>query len=350
MKIVIDAMGGDNAPKSTVEGALLAIKEYGVEIILTGDKEQILKELESKEYDKSKLEIIHTTEIIENEDKPVKAIKSKKDSSMVVGLKLVKDKKADAIVSAGSTGALLAGGLFVVGRIRGIDRPSLCAGLPNKKGGITLLADSGANVDCKVKNLVQFSYMSDIYLKKVLGVENPRIGLLNIGTEEGKGNELVKESYNEIKKLDINFVGNVEARDVMNAVCDAIICDGFSGNILLKTSEGVAMGLMEVMKETLLSSFKGKLGALMIKDDLKKVKSLLDYTEYGGAPLLGVKGGVIKAHGSSNSRAIKNAVNQAIKFAKGDVVADIEKAIKDIKEKEDKQKELENQQNLDDKQ
>lgn len=347
MKIVIDAMGGDNAPKSTIEGAVLAINEYGVDIILTGDKDIIEKELESKTYDKSKLEIVHTTEVIENEDKPVQAVRRKKDSSMVVGLKLVKDKKADAIVSAGNTGALLAGGLFVVGRIKGIDRPCLCPGLPNVKGGITLLADGGANADCKPKNLVQFAFMSDIYLRKVLNIENPRIGLANIGVEEGKGNDLMKNSFYELKELDLNFVGNVEARDVINSVCDAIVCDGFTGNILLKTCEGVAMGLMGLMKERFMSSFKGKMGALMLKDDFKAIKSMMDYTEYGGAPLLGVKGGVIKAHGSSDGFAIKNAVNQAIKFAGGNVVEDIEKVLKELEEKESTKKDAEEQADTD---
>ena len=262
------------------------------------------------------------------------AVRRKKDSSMVVALNLVKDKKADAIVSAGSTGALLAGGTLIVGRIKGIDRPCLCPGLPNIKGGITLLADGGANADCKPKNLTQFAFMSDIYLRKVIGLENPRIGLANIGTEEGKGNELVKEAYYELKDLDLNFVGNVEARDVINSVCDALICDGFTGNILLKSTEGVAMSVMNLIKETLLGSTKGKLGAMLIKDDLKKLKSYMDYSEYGGAPLLGVNGGVIKAHGSSNAFAIKNAINQAIKFANGNVVNDIEQVLKELEEKE----------------
>ena len=262
------------------------------------------------------------------------AVRRKKDSSMVVALNLVKDKKADAIVSAGSTGALLAGGTLIVGRIKGIDRPCLCPGLPNIKGGITLLADGGANADCKPKNLTQFAFMSDIYLRKVIGLENPRIGLANIGTEEGKGNELVKEAFYDIKDLDLNFVGNVEARDVINSVCDALICDGFTGNTLLKSCEGVAMSLMKLMKEKFMASFKGKMGALMLKDSLKEIKSMMDYTEYGGAPLLGVKGGVIKAHGSSNAFAIKNAINQAIKFANGNVVNDIEQVLKELEEKE----------------
>ena len=307
MKIVVDGMGGDNAPKSNVEGVVNAIKEYNVDIIITGDKDLLEKEFSNYEFDKSKLEIVHTTEVIENEDKPVKAIRSKKDSSMVVGLKLVKEGKAQAFISAGNTGAVLAGGVFVVGRIKGIDRPCLCPAIPNVKRGMTLIADSGANADCKPINLVQFAGMSNIYASKVLGINNPKIALANIGIEEGKGNDLVKKSYEELKNLDLNFIGNVEARDVINAYTDIIVCDGFTGNILLKSTEGVAMSVMN-----------------LIKDDLKKLKSYMDYSEYGGAPLLGVNGGVIKAHGSSDSKAIKNAINQGIKFAKGNVVKEIE--------------------------
>ncbi|WP_042271819.1 phosphate acyltransferase PlsX [[Clostridium] dakarense] len=334
MKIVIDGMGGDNAPKSNVEGVVNAIKEYNVDLIITGDKEILEKEFSNYEFDRSKLEIVHTTEIIENEDKPVKAIRAKKDSSMVVALKMVKEGKADAIISAGSTGALLAGGLFVVGRIKGIDRPCLCPALPNAKRGMTIIADGGANVDCKPRNLVDFAAMSNIYAKKVLGMDNPKVALANVGSEEGKGNDLVKKAYEELKNIDINFIGNVEARDVINAYTDIIVCDGFTGNILLKSAEGVAMSVMKLIKETLLSSTKGKIGAMFIKDDLKKLKSFMDYSEYGGAPLLGVNGGVIKAHGSSNSTAIKNAINQGIKFAKGNVVEDIKEFIKDMEDKQ----------------
>ena len=334
MKIVVDGMGGDNAPKSNVEGVVNAIKEYNVDIIITGDKDLLEKEFSNYEFDKSKLEIVHTTEVIENEDKPVKAIRSKKDSSMVVGLKLVKEGKAQAFISAGNTGAVLAGGVFVVGRIKGIDRPCLCPAIPNVKRGMTLIADSGANADCKPINLVQFAGMSNIYASKVLGINNPKIALANIGIEEGKGNDLVKKSYEELKNLDLYFIGNVEARDVINAYTDIIVCDGFTGNTLLKSCEGVAMSLMKLMKEKFMASFKGKMGALMLKDSLKEIKSMMDYTEYGGAPLLGVKGGVIKAHGSSNAFAIKNAINQAIKFANGNVVNDIEQVLKELEEKE----------------
>ncbi len=332
MRIVIDGMGGDNAPKSNVEGVVNAIKEYSVDLIITGDKDILEKEFSKYDFDRNKLEIVHTTEIIENEDKPVKAIRSKKDSSMVVALRLVKEGKADAIVSAGSTGALLAGGLFIVGRIKGIDRPCLCPAIPNVNKGMTIIADGGANADCKPRNLVDFAAMSNIYAKKVLCINNPKIGLANIGLEEGKGNDLVKKAYEELKNIDINFIGNVEARDVINDCTDIIVCDGFTGNILLKSTEGVAMSVMKLIKETLLSSTKGKIGAMLIKDDLKKLKSYIDYSEYGGAPLLGVNGGVIKAHGSSNSTAIKNAINQGIKFANGNVVEDIKEFIKVMEE------------------
>ncbi len=332
MKIAVDGMGGDNAPKSNVEGCVNAIKEYGVDIIITGDKEILEKEFSKYDFDKSKLEIINTTEVVTNEDKPVEAIRSKKDSSMVVALKLVKEKKADAVISAGNTGALLTGGLLVVGRIKGIDRPCLCPAIPNVKMGMTLIADGGANADCKPINLVQFAGMSNIYAKKVLGLTSPKISIANIGSEEGKGNDITKKSYDEIKKLDLNFIGNIEARDLINGVTDIIVCDGFTGNILLKSAEGVAMSVMKLIKETLLSSTKGKIGAMFIKNDMQKLKSMMDYSEYGGAPLLGVNGGVIKAHGSSDSVAIKNAINQGIKFAKGNVLEDIKSFVQTEKE------------------
>lgn len=339
MRIVVDGMGGDNAPKAIVGGVVEAIKEYNIDIIITGDKELLEQEFASYEFDRSKLEIIHTTEVIENEDKPVQAVRRKKDSSMVVALNLVKEGKADAIVSAGSTGALLTGATLIVGRIKGIDRPCLCPCMPNIEKGMTIIADGGANADCKARNLSEFAMMGDIYLKKVLGIKNPRIGLGNIGSEEGKGNELVKAAYEELKTMDLNFVGNIEGRDAISSKADVIVCDGFTGNIILKTCEGVAMGMMKLMKESLMSSTKGKIGAFLIKDDLRKLKAFLDYSEYGGAPFLGVKGGVIKAHGSSNSKAIKNAINQAIKFAQGNVVEDIELYLSTKKEKEKLKKE-----------
>ncbi len=329
MKIVVDGMGGDNAPKSNVEGVVDAIKEYDIDVIITGDEAILKKEFEKYDFNKDKLEIVHTTEIVENDDNPVKAIRAKKDSSMVVGLRLVKENKAQAFVSAGNTGAVLAGGLFVVGRIKGIDRPCLCAAIPNIYKGKTIIADSGANVDCKPLNLIQFAGMSDIYAKEVLDIKNPRVALANIGVEETKGNELAIKSYEEISKLDLNFIGNLEARDIINNKTDIVVCDGFTGNILLKSTEGISMSVMNLIKDTLKSSTKGKLGGLLIKDDMNKLKSYMDYAEYGGAPLIGVNGGVIKAHGSSDRRAIKNAINQGIKFVEGNVVEKINNFIEE---------------------
>ncbi len=328
MKIVIDGMGGDNAPQAVVEGACMAVNEYGVEIVITGDQDLIQKELEKHTYDKDKISIVHTTQVITNEEKPVQAIRKKKDSSMVVALNMVKNKEADIVISAGSTGALLSGGVFIVKRIKGISRPCICATLPTIDGGATMLADTGANVDCDVQNLKDFAFMTDIYARKVLKKENPRLALANIGTEEGKGNDLLKKSYEEFKQLEgINFVGNMETRDILNGVCDIVVCDGFIGNIILKTVEGSVLSLFKKLKEAMLSTTKSKIGAILMKSELKEIKDLLDYTSYGGAPFLGVEGGVIKAHGSSNAKSIKNAIYQGIKFHEGQVVEEIKKYV-----------------------
>lgn len=335
MKIVIDAMGGDNAPRSTVEGAVLALKNFPVEIVLTGDKEKIERALESYEYDKSRLEIIHTTQKIENEDKPVKAIRSKKDSSMVVGLNLVKEKKADGIVSAGNTGALLAGGLFVLGRLKGIDRPALCSYLPTREG-VSILIDAGANADCKPQNILEFGMMGSAYAQGVLKLQNPKVGIVNIGAEEGKGNELTKKAYELLKEntIDINFVGNVEARDIPSGDVDVIVCDGFTGNVVLKLTEGVAMTMFSMLKSAFTKNTVTKLGALLSKGGLMDMKKRLDYKEYGGAPFMGVDGCLIKAHGSSDSKAIMNAVRQAIAFNEGNVLENIKSSLRKIREDE----------------
>lgn len=328
MKVVIDGMGGDNAPQATVEGACMAVNEYGVEIIITGDEKIINEELKKHNYDKSKISVVHTTQVIENTEKPVSAIRSKTDSSMVVALKMVKDNKADVIVSAGSTGALLSGGVFIVKRIKGISRPCICAALPTLEGGFTMISDTGANVDCNPTNLRDFAIMTDIYAKKVHGVKEPRVALANIGTEDGKGNDLIKKTFDVLKEeKTINFIGNMETREILNGVCDIAVCDGFTGNIILKTVEGSVLSLFKKIKEVMMSSTKSKIGALLLKNDLSKVKAILDYSEHGGAPFLGVDGGVIKAHGSSDAKAIKNAINQGIKFSKGNVVEEIKKYI-----------------------
>ncbi|MGL5439068.1 MAG: phosphate acyltransferase PlsX [Filifactoraceae bacterium] len=315
MKIGIDVMGGDNAPVSTIKGAVMALEEFPeLTMVLVGDMGKIDELLEEEKYDKSRVEIVHASEVIENEDKPVKAIRSKKDSSMVVGLKLLKDKVIDGFVSAGNTGALLAGGIFVVGRIKGIDRPALGGFYPTLKGS-TVILDVGANADCKPRNLEEFGVMGGLYAKEVLGLENPRVALVNIGAEETKGDELYIETHKLLKESNsINFVGNIEARYIPDGDVDVVICDGFTGNIIIKTTEGVAAALMKRMKECLLSNLKGKLGAVLIKDNLRELRNMFDYEELGGAPLLGLDGAIIKAHGSSSPKAIKNAIKAAKVF------------------------------------
>jgi len=310
MRIAIDAMGGDNAPKAIIEGALQAIQEYDIEVFLVGKKDEMNKYMENELINSSRLNIVDASEIILNDDSPVNAIRQKKDSSMVIGLKLVKEGQCDAFVSAGSTGAFLAGSLLKVGRIKGIDRPALSPIMPTIEGSCMII-DAGANVDCKPKNLEQFAIMGSIYMQKVNNIARPRVGILNIGTEEGKGNELTKQSYELLSKLNINFIGNVEARDILTGVCDVCVCDGFAGNILLKSSEGAAATIFKLLKKEFTKNTKNKIGALLLKDGIKDFKKKFDYTEYGGAPFLGIDGIMIKAHGSSDANAFKNAIRQA---------------------------------------
>lgn len=310
MKIAIDAMGGDHAPKSAVVGAIQAVKEYGVEVYLVGIKEEIHKHMAEEDKSNEKITIIEASEVIGNDDTPVTAIKQKKDSSMVVGLKQVKEGSCDAFLSAGSTGAFLAGSLLKVGRIKGIDRPALSPLIPTTKG-LCMIIDAGANLDSKPKNLQQFAIMGSIYMEKVMGISSPRVGLLNVGTEEGKGNDLTKQSYELLRQLNINFIGNIEARDVAEGICDVCVCDGFAGNVLLKTTEGVAQAIFDILKDILMESVVTKVAALMLKKGLRSFKKKFDYKEVGGAPFMGIDGIMIKAHGSSDERAIKNAVRQA---------------------------------------
>ena len=336
MKIVIDGMGGDNAPMAPVEGACMAVKEYGIDIVITGDKGLLEAELAKYDCDKTKIEIVPTSQVITNDEKPVVATRRKTDSSMVVALHMVKNKKADAMVSAGSTGALLSGGVFVIKRIKGISRPCICTAIPTMDGGLSLLSDTGANVDCDAQQLVDFAAMTNIYAKRVMKIDKPRVALANIGTEEGKGNDLVKTTFDLLKdRNDMNFIGNMETREILNGVCDVVICDGFIGNMIVKTLEGTVLSLFKKLKETMMSSTKAKLGALMMKDSLRGLKDSLDYSSHGGAPFLGVEGGLIKAHGSSDARAIKNAIRQAIQFVDGNVVEEIRAYISSDQEKEE---------------
>jgi len=329
MRIVLDAMGGDHGPAVTVKGAVAAVNEYGVHMILTGDEVKLRTELNKYNFPTASIEIIHCTESIENEDKPVAAIRKKKDSSMVVALNLVKAGKADAVISAGNTGALLAGGLFVLGRIPGIDRPALAPVFPTSKG-VSVLIDGGANADCKPRNFLEFGLMGSIYAEKALQIGKPRVCVVNIGIEEGKGNDITKEAYQTCKKAPYNFIGNVEARDIPAGYADVIICDGFTGNVILKLTEGVAGVIFKILKEELTKNPIRKLGALILKSGLSGFKKRFDYTEYGGAPFLGVQGILIKAHGSSDANAIKNAIRQARILIENRVIPEIENEIKSL--------------------
>lgn len=314
-RIVVDAMGGDNAPKEVVKGAIEAIqKRDDILVILTGKEEVINAELAGYTYNKEQIQVVNTTEVIETAEPPVKAIRSKKDSSIVVGMKMVKNKEADAFVSAGSSGAILAGGQLLVGRIKGVERPPLAPLVPNAKG-FSLLVDCGANVDARPSQLVQFAKMGSIYMEHILGVKNPKVGILNIGAEEEKGNALVKETFPLLKECkDINFVGSIEARDIPYGYVDVVVCEAFAGNVALKVMEGTSKVLVSKIKEAMMGSLKTKIGALLVKPALKKVVKMFDTSEHGGAPLLGLNGLVVKTHGSSTSKEICNSILQCVTF------------------------------------
>lgn len=319
IRIGIDAMGGDHAPEAIVKGAVEALSLVGADLVLIGIEDQIKAQLASLKYDANRLTIRHASEVIENEDKPVRAIKSKKDASMVVGFEMLKSGDIDALLSAGNTGALLAGGLLKVGRIKGLDRPALCLPYPTSKG-FSVLIDAGSNADCKPHNLYEFAVMGTIYARDVLGIENPTVGLANIGAEEGKGNILMVDTYPVLKASELNFIGNVEARDIPEGACDVIVCDGFTGNIILKLSEGVATSFTGMLKTQLMKTKKNMLLGMLLKSVFSEMKKKMDYTEYGGAPFLGTEGLIVKAHGSSNAKAIKNAIRYAEVCVKSQVV------------------------------
>ena len=327
MRIVIDAMGGDHAPQSNVDGALAATAEWkDVEIILVGDRAQIEPLLSGKDVP-SNLTIEHAGEVITADDEPVKAVRRKKDASMVVAGRLLKEGHADAMISAGNTGALMTTGLLVVGRMEGIERPALAPMIPTLDDVGVLALDLGANMDSKPQHLAQFGLMGSLYRQKVQGIAKPRVGLLNVGVEPGKGNELTKEAYPLLQEMPIHFIGNVEARDIMVGNCDVLVCDGFAGNILLKSIEGTAGAMFSLLKEQFSQSLKSKIGAAILMPQLKGIKKKLDYSETGGAPLLGLRSLVMKSHGSSNGNAIKNAVGQTRIALKNELVSSISKEI-----------------------
>lgn len=317
VKVVVDAMGGDNAPFVTVKGAVDAINENeNVFIYLAGLKKAVETELAKYTYDRNRLEIVETTEVIEMAEPPVKAIRSKKDSSIVKGMMMVRNGEADAFVSAGSTGAVLVGGQVLVGRIKGVERPPLAPLIPtDNERGCSLLIDCGANVDARPSTLVQFAKMGSIYMESVMGVEKPKVGIVNIGAEEEKGNALVKETFPLLKECpDINFVGSVEARDIPSGIVDVIVCEAFVGNVVLKTFEGVGQTLISKIKKGMMSNLRSKLGALLVKPALKETLKTFDLEQYGGAPMLGLTGLVVKTHGSSKAGEIKNSILQCLTF------------------------------------
>ncbi len=315
--IVLDAMGGDYAPIETIKGAVLALQEKeDLFIILAGHRDIIRIELDKYQFPENRISILHAEEIIDNEMQPALALRRKKDSSMVKAINAVRDGEASAVISAGNTGALLAGGLFILGRMQGIKRPALAAIVPTEKNGPAVLLDAGANMDAKVEHLVQFALLGKAYSRLVLGKNKCRLALLNVGTEVVKGNEQVKKAYKALEHME-EFVGNIEARDVTQGVADVIVCDGFTGNILLKGMEGLAEEIFFFLKKEIASSWRGNLGGMLLKPSFKNLQKHLNYSEYGGAPFLGINGLVIKAHGSSHAYAIKNAIlRQAYSFIK----------------------------------
>jgi len=321
-------MGSDRAPKPEVEGAIQAARRFGIQVALVGPEEILRAELSRHPFSRSlPISVVHASEVIGMDDKAVQAVRAKRDSSIRVGLRLVRDGQASAFISAGNTGAAMATAKMVLGGLPGVDRPALVAIIPTAIGTVSTLLDVGANVDCKPHNLEQFAVMGDIYFRSMFGTARPRVGLLSIGEEEGKGNELTRESFQLLKQLPLNFIGNVEGRDIYNGKVDVIVADGFVGNVALKTSEGVANLVRATLKETLAATITRQVGYLLSRSAFSDFKKRLDHTEYGGAPLLGVKGACFVTHGSSNVNAIKNAVRVASEFVERNITNNIEKEL-----------------------
>lgn len=338
MRIILDAMGGDNAPQAPVIGALQAAKDFGAQITLVGRGEEILSVLRSQGYHDlpEGMEIAHADEVVDMHDDPATVVRKRKNSSMMIGLKMLSDGLGDAFVSAGSTGALLTGATLLVKRVKGIRRAAMGPTMPNKTGGKTVILDCGANAECTPEFLLQFGLVGSIYAKKCLGVENPKIGLLNIGTEDSKGTPLQKEAYALLKEAGdkgiINFVGNTEARDVPLGAVDVVVCDGFAGNVLLKSIEGTAMFMGSLVSKMFKKNFLSKLSAALVMKDINAFKKMLDYREIGGTPFLGIRKPVIKAHGSSDALAFRNAVRQAMETP--DISAELEAGLAMLSVKE----------------
>ncbi len=330
MKIIVDAFGGDNAPLEIIKGSCEAKAEYNVDIVFTGNRDIIEKVAKENNIDISGIEIIHTEDVISMHDTGSEIMKSKSNSSMALGLKAVAEGKGDAFVSAGNSGALCVGATLLVKRIKGIKRPGFAPVIPTMEGCL-ILADGGANVDCRPEMLQQFGIMGSAYMNKVYNLEKPRVALANVGEEECKGGELQLQAYQLMKNSPINFIGNIEGRDIPMGGCDVLVCDGFTGNLILKTYEGVAMALMKKIKGIFTKGIKNKLAAAMVLSDMKEMKKEFDYNEYGGAPILGCSKPVFKAHGSSNAKTFKNAIRLTKQYVEGDVIGAIAKSLESMK-------------------
>ena len=317
MKIVIDAYGGDNAPYEIVKGAVLSVNgNKDLSIVLVGKQQEVENILKEFKYNADQIEVINASDVISNDESPTTAIRTKKDSSLVVAFDKMKENNYDGLISAGSTGAILTGAILKIGRIKGVSRPAMCPILPTTKGTPVCICDCGANMDCKPVNLCHFAVMASEYLKATMNVENPRVAILNVGAEDHKGNELVKQTFPLLKELPINFIGSVEARDLLSGDYDVVVCDGFAGNVLLKSTEGAVVTVLKMLKKEIKSKFRCKLGALLMKPAFKDLKGKLDYTSYGGSPFIGCKKIVIKAHGTSKAENIRECINQTIKLSK----------------------------------
>lgn len=315
MRVALDAMGGDFAPEMTIAGALEAVSEYDVEVVLVGDRQRITEALRDKRYPTSRISVVHASEVVAMHEAPSTALRKKKDSSIRRVIELVKHGEADAGVSAGHSGVAMATALFVLGKLPNVDRPAIATIMPSMKG-FFVLVDVGANVDCKPENLLQFAYMGNAYYRTLFDTPQPRVALLSIGEEDTKGNELTKEAFKALKNARLNFIGNIEGKDLFSGDADVIVCDGFIGNIVLKVSEGLAETIIKMLKREIVDVATGKLGYLMIKPAIRNFKKKTDYSEYGGAPLLGINGAFIISHGRSSAKAIKNAVRVASEMAK----------------------------------
>lgn len=334
--VALDAMGGDNAPAEIVKGAVDAVSFRGdIKVKLVGQEDVVREELVKYSYPQERIEVVDAPEVIEMAEPPVQAIRTKKQSSMVVGMNLVKQKEADAFVSAGSSGAVLVGGQTIVGRIKGIKRPPLAPLIPTESG-VSLLIDCGANVDARPEHLVQFAKMGSIYMEKVVGVKNPRVAIVNIGAEEEKGNALVKETFPLLRACtDLNFVGSIEAREIPHGGADVIVCEAFVGNVILKLYEGLSSTLVGAIKQGLMSTLKSKIGAALALPAMKATLKAFDATEYGGAPLLGLNGLVVKTHGNSKAKEITNSIYQCVAFRENDINGIIKEKIVDTEQEDE---------------